>query len=51
MLCEQVRTLEKTRLLSRVGEVTPEAMARVEKAMCISIGIHEKHKIKQVKEN
>lgn len=38
ILLEQVRTLEKQRLQKRLGQVSPEVMARVEKALCISLG-------------
>lgn len=38
-LCEQVRTLEKTRLTRRIGSLGPGALARVEKALRISLSM------------
>ena len=38
VLCEQVRTLEKTRLQSCLGEVSPETLARVEEALAKALG-------------
>ena len=38
-LCEQVRTLEKTRLSRRIGAVSPEAMARIEQALRVSLSM------------
>lgn len=38
-LCEQVRTLEKTRLSRRIGAIGPKAMARIEKALRVSLDI------------
>ena len=38
-LCEQVRTLEKTRLTRRIGTLGPTAMARIEKALRVSLDI------------
>lgn len=38
-LCEQVRTLEKTRLGRRLGALTPERMRDVERAVQISLDI------------
>ncbi|MCI5957985.1 MAG: type II toxin-antitoxin system PemK/MazF family toxin [Clostridiales bacterium] len=37
VLCEQVRTLEKTRLFRRIGALEPESMRRVEQALRISL--------------
>ena len=36
-LCEQVRTLEKTRLLRRLGAVSPQAMRLIERALQVSL--------------
>lgn len=37
-LLEQIRTIDKRRLKSRVGEVTPSVMRFVDKALLISLG-------------
>lgn len=37
VLCEQVRTLEKTRLRRRLGALAPESMRRVERALGVSL--------------
>lgn len=39
VLCEQVRTISKSRILNKLGEVKPEAMLRIDKALLISQGI------------
>lgn len=38
ILLEQVRTLEKQRLQKRLGQVDQDVMARVDKALCVSLG-------------
>lgn len=38
-LAEQVRTLDKTRLISYVGKINKESMAEVDKAIRISMGV------------
>ena len=38
ILCEQVRTLEKTRLTGRLGAISPEKMALVEQALALAVG-------------
>lgn len=38
ILCEQVRTLEKTRLRRYVGMLRPDKMHRVEQALLIAVG-------------
>lgn len=38
-LCEQVRTLEKTRLTRRMGTLGPQALARVEDALRVSLSM------------
>ena len=35
---EQIRTLDKRRLKERIGELPPEAMSRVNRAILISLG-------------
>ena len=39
VLCEQIRTIDRGRLLHGVGRLTPEAMARVEAALKKSTGL------------
>lgn len=39
VLCEQVRTIDRSRLLERVGAITPEDMQRVESALRHSAGL------------
>lgn len=41
ILCEQVRTLEKSRLMGRLGAVSPEKMALVEQALAAAMGVGE----------
>ena len=38
VLLEQIRTLDKRRLLERIGELSPSAMKRVNTALLISLG-------------
>ena len=38
VLTEQVRTLEKTRLTRYLGTLTDEAMRRIDRALCMSLG-------------
>lgn len=38
VLCEQLRTLEKKRLGRRMGTLSPEAMARIDRALALSLG-------------
>ena len=40
-LLEQIRTLDKSRLKSRVGELDAETMKRIETALLISVGMKE----------
>ncbi len=39
VLCEQVRTLEKTRLLRHLGTLPAETMRQVERALSVSLDI------------
>ena len=39
ILAEQVRTLDKRRLLTKIGKLSPEAMAKVGDAIKISLGL------------
>ena len=41
ILLEQIRTLDKSRLKSRVGELDAETMKRIETALLISVGMKE----------
>lgn len=41
ILCEQVRTLEKVRLTRKLGVLSPEKMALVEKALAAAVGVEE----------
>ena len=38
-LCEQIFTIDKTRLLQKKGECTNSDMKRINKALCISLGM------------
>ena len=39
VLAEQVRTLDKRRLRTRIGSLTPEDMAQVRRAVMVSLGL------------
>ncbi len=39
VLCEQVRTIDKTRLRDKLGTLAPDAMERVDHAIKISFGL------------
>jgi mRNA interferase MazF len=39
VLCEQVRTIDKSRLSNKLGAVSNEVMAQVDKALKISLGL------------
>ena len=38
ILLEQIRTIDKKRLMSRIGELPPATMSRVDNAILISLG-------------
>lgn len=38
VLCEQLRTLEKQRLGRKLGRLRPEVMARIDRALALSLG-------------
>ena len=40
-LCEQIYTIDKTRLLQKKGECTDSDMKRIDKALRISLGMEE----------
>lgn len=39
VLAEQVRTLDKRRLRERIGRLTPDDMAQVNRALAVSLGL------------
>lgn len=41
ILAEQVRTIDKGRLRQKVAELEPELMARVSRAIAVSIGLND----------
>ena len=41
ILCEQVRTLEKSRLTKYLGALSPEKMGLVEKALAAAVGVED----------
>ena len=41
VLCEQICTIDKTRVLQKKGECTDSDMERINKALCISLGLEE----------
>lgn len=43
ILLEQIRTIDKKRLMSRIGELPPATMRRVNRAILISLGFDDKN--------
>lgn len=41
ILLEQIRTIDKRRLMSRIGELPPSTMSRVNRAILISLGFSD----------
>ncbi|HSN66326.1 MAG TPA: type II toxin-antitoxin system PemK/MazF family toxin [Fusibacter sp.] len=41
VLLEQVRTIDKTRLIQKLGQLEDDVMSRVDKALVISLGLYE----------
>ena len=41
ILLEQIRTIDKKRLMSRIGELPQSTMSRVDRAILISLGFEE----------
>lgn len=41
VLLEQVRTIDKTRLIQKLGQLEEDVMLRVDKALTISLGLYE----------
>ena len=44
ILVEQIRTIDKKRLMSRIGQLPPATMSRVNKAILISLGFDESNR-------
>ena len=44
ILLEQIRTIDKKRLMSRIGQLPPATMSRVNKAILISFGFDERNR-------
>ena len=44
ILLEQIRTKDKKRLMSRIGQLPPATMSRVNKAILISLGFDESNR-------
>ena len=40
ILLEQLRTIDKQRLKDRIAHLSPETMAKVDKALTISVGLN-----------
>ena len=45
VLLEQIRTIDKQRLLNKIGSITDLEMKRVEKAINVSLGMREKNEL------
>ena len=41
VLLEQIRTIDKSRIKQRIGELSPELMQRVDNALLVSLGFFE----------
>ena len=41
VMCEQIKTMDKHRLMERWGRATPEVMAEVDKALAVAVGLHK----------
>ena len=39
ILCEQIRTIDKSRLIDKIGTISSETMVKVDKAIMVSFGI------------
>lgn len=48
-LCEQVRTISKSRIIHKLGTVTPTTMKKIDKALLISQGIDIDELVKEYK--
>lgn len=38
--CNQVRTIDKKRLIKSIGNISPEKLKEIEEALCIHLGIY-----------
>ncbi|MBQ6950523.1 MAG: type II toxin-antitoxin system PemK/MazF family toxin [Clostridia bacterium] len=47
ILCEQVRTVEKSRLIRHLGQLTKEKMALVERALAAAVGQETEEKAEE----
>lgn len=43
VLLEQIRTIDKCRLVEYIGKATPEEMELIEKALLVSVGINKRN--------
>lgn len=43
VLLEQIRTIDKCRLVEYIGKATPEEMEFIEKALLVSVGINKRN--------
>ena len=43
ILLEQIRTIDKCRLVEYIGKATPEEMEFIEKALLVSVGINKRN--------
>jgi mRNA interferase MazF len=41
VVLNQIRSVDRQRLIKRIGKATPEVMARVDRAIAISLGLVE----------
>ena len=51
VLLEQIRTIDKQRLLNKIGSITDLEMKRVEKAINVSLGMREKNELWKYKKH
>ena len=45
VLCEQIATVDKSRMTEKVGALTKEEMEKVNKALCVSIALEQSEKM------
>lgn len=51
VLLEQIRTVDKSRLIEKLGEATPDVMAQVDAALMISLGLADAYKSDTLEES
>ena len=51
ILCEQVRTLEKSRLTTRLGSIRMEKMKQVEEALALAVGKEPQETTEAIEKN